>query len=111
MRSRTTTYGPGGWKPALPDENILALDDVTEPGLNADRRTIPADGATPAVLHFASATDAGPHRWLVNGAEHLEAAEQDAASGLYWSELEVTRDAADVIEVTVGGETLTIEAV
>lgn len=84
---------------------------VVESGLDADRRTVPADGVTPAVLHYASATDAGPHAWTINGAAHSEPATFDAASGLSWSEVEVTAAAPGPIDITVGGNTLTVEAI
>lgn len=112
MRNRYLVFAgitsEGGDTP--PSERLLSDEWRVSPGLGADRVTIPADGATPATLHYASEAP-GPHAWTVNGALHSEPAVQDAATGLYCSEIEVTRAAPDLIEVSIGGESLTIEAV
>ena len=120
MIARRTLYALGGYLPGVanaasipatvPAGNIAEFEERVASGLGADQLTILADGVTPATLHFASVAP-GPHVWTVNGAAHGEPAEQDAATGLYWSAIEVTRAAPDLVEVGVGGESLTIEAV
>lgn len=79
------------------------------PGLRADTQQIPADGTTPAKLHYA-APELGPHLWSVNGVTHTELAALDIATSLHWSEIEVTALVPGPVVVTVGGETSTIEA-
>jgi hypothetical protein len=108
MKSNYTLYGLGGYDPSKPGNNVKEQYTEVLSGLSADRSTIPADGLTPALCHYA-----GPEAsavWNVNGTPVTEATVQDATSGLMVSELEVVSSVAGPVEVSCNGFALTLEA-
>jgi hypothetical protein len=76
------------------------------PGLGSDRATMPADGLTPATLHYLT-TDATQltANWTINGVAHAE----PLVNGM--NEIQVTALMAGTIAVTCNGQSLSIQAV
>jgi hypothetical protein len=107
MKSNYTLYGLGGHDPSRPNNNVQEQRTVISAGLSADRSTIPPDGTTFALCHYA-----GPEAsavWDVNGTPVTEATVLDAGSGLYVSELEVVSSTPGTLEVSCNGAGLTLE--
>ncbi len=106
MKTTTTTYKEGGYDPAKPNNNISDQSTVISAGLSASRTTLPPDGTTPALLHYAGNEQTAV--WRVNG---LEASEPTTLQdGLRVSEIEVTAAQAGSIEVECNGSVITLEA-
>jgi len=110
MLHHNEQYNPGGRRADRPNHNLLREWWEVVTGLGADRLTIPADGATAAVLHYAREAP-GPHVWAV-GMQSVTVATptRDPSSGRYWSELPVRASAAGEIAVTIDGHTTTVQA-
>jgi phage baseplate assembly protein gpV len=108
MKTNYTVYGLGGYDVSKPGNNITEQYTAFQAGLNSDRTTVPADGTTAAVCHYAGSEASAV--WNVNGSEVTEATVQDAASGLRVSELEVVLSSPGTITVSCNGFTLTLEA-
>lgn len=107
MKITRTTYRAGGFNPGRADKNVSSQSTRLEPGLGTDRGSIPADGLTPATLHWAGAQPSAI--WRVNGLETVEVTVLEA--GLRTSELEVVSLTPGTLEVSCNGETIQLEVI
>lgn len=111
MHTTVVTYGLGGYNPALPNSNVVSSVQRTVAGLSSDKASIQANGTDAATIHWAG-TDA-TITWDVNGATASEATTPVAgdATGLREAALTVTATQAGPLDIRVGDDLLTIQAV
>jgi hypothetical protein len=108
MKTNYIVYDFGGFDPNSVGKNIKEQGAIISAGLGADRYTIPADGLTPALCHWAGYEDIAV--WDINGVPGVEAATLDPVTGLKVSETEVTSLVSGTITVVCNGSTITLRA-
>jgi hypothetical protein len=108
MKTNYTVYNIGGYDPDRLGKNIREEFGVISAGLSADRNTIPADGLTAALCHWAGYEDIAV--WDINGLPGVELTTLDPVTGLKISETEVTSLVAGTITVVCNGSSITLEA-
>jgi hypothetical protein len=105
MKTNHTVYNAGGHDSAKPNNNISEQRTVISAGLSSDRMTIPPDGTTFALCHWAGSEQTAV--WSVNGLVSTQPT--TLVDGLQVSEIEVVATAPGSVEVTCNGEHITLE--
>lgn len=105
MKTNLTVYRQGGFDTTKANNNILEQRTVISAGLGSDRQTIPPDGVTFALCHWAGTETSAV--WVVNGVTTTEPT--TLVDGLRVSEIEVVSSTAGTITVECNGSSITLE--
>jgi hypothetical protein len=105
MKTNIITYKTGGFDSAKPGNNVQEQRTLVSPGLSSDRYTIPPDGTTFALCHWAGNETSAV--WSVNGLTSTQPT--TLVDGLRVSEIEVVANAVGTVEVVCNGSTISLE--